>query len=767
MQLIEKSISVDAFKNTPYYHRVAPATHVTITLHPELSTHPNCVDSRKDGYLDYPEQYVIELPNAKIVGFTGTTITQEGRLFHDYVSSGNLALDDTWKPSAMESALEVPLTPTQHIDGTVAIIAGPSTNAFYHWMTDLLPRLETLRRSGLHWDKLYVSHYNNPKTPFIKETLDAYGITEDQIFDAQKTTVITADKVLIPSLTTHLPHARPSWGCDFLRNLFIDDEEMTRTIVVPTKLYIARKSFSLPTRDRREIINEDEIMGYLSTQGFIKVYLEDLSLKEQAQLFNSAEVIIAAHGAALVNLVHCNRDKTVKLLEFFHPDHVNQSYWHMTQQLNKDRGFHFDHTCLLTPTDGLQEEDHRLKNFKIPLEMIKDALNLSEIKVIKGLWSGKEHAPHVMNLLENSLSVKSFMHTPYYHRVAPAEQLSVTPNPVLSTHKKNKDCRKDGHLDFPEQYVISLPHATFAGYAGVVITHDGHPCIDYATSGNKLFNDNWKLEQREAALNIDSLTPSKHIDGTVAIITGPESYSFYHWMMDDLPRLETLRKSGIKWDKLYISNYNAPYVQETLTAFGITKDQIINASRNTVLSADTVLIPSMPTLLPQARPTWVCDFIRALFINDATEQAPAKGTKLYISRKKVVLNNDRRQVVNEDEVMAYLSTQGFTQVCLEELSLKEQAQLFNSANTIVAAHGAGLLNLVYCKRDAVRVIEFFHPDQINQSYWNITQQLNKDRGFHFDHTCLITPTDSLSEEDHKVRNLTIPLEMLQDCLEKK
>lgn len=386
---------------------------------------------------------------------------------------------------------------------------------------------------------------------------------------------------------------------------------------------------------------------------------------------------------------------------------------------------------------------------------------------IKGMSSGKQHSARVMKLLENSISVKSFIDTPYYHLVAPATKMYIPPHPLLSGNPYSTDSRKDGNLDFPAQYLITLPHAKIVGNAGMVITKEGYPFCDYATSGNILLNDNWKLIERERALDAESLEPTTHIKGTVAVITGPEAFAFYHWMIDDLPRLETLRKSGVKWDKLYVNNYHKAYVKRALIACGIREDQIIKGGGSGVISADKVIVPSMPTHIPHARPTWVCDFLRSLFIKDDLP-APIKRRKIYIARKVFALKYDRREVVNENELMQYLSKQGFEKVYLEDHTLKSQAELFNSADVIIAAHGAGLLNLVYCDRNKpVKLIEFFHPEHVNESYWHMTQQLNFERGFHFEHTCLITPTDPLSEADKKVMNIYIPLKVIQEILPKK
>jgi capsular polysaccharide biosynthesis protein len=62
-------------------------------------------------------------------------------------------------------------------------------------------------------------------------------------------------------------------------------------------------------------------------------------------------------------------------------------------------------------------------------------------------------------------------------------------------------------------------------------------------------------------------------------------------------------------------------------------------------------------------------------------------------------------------------------VQLEQMSFADQMQLFESAACIVAPHGAGLANLVFCKTDT-SVIEIFPPAPVNVCYWLLSQQVS-------------------------------------------
>jgi capsular polysaccharide biosynthesis protein len=94
---------------------------------------------------------------------------------------------------------------------------------------------------------------------------------------------------------------------------------------------------------------------------------------------------------------------------------------------------------------------------------------------------------------------------------------------------------------------------------------------------------------------------------------------------------------------------------------------------------------------------------------------PKARERLYISRGKAA----HRKVINEAEIEAYLHSLGFESVLLEALTVAEQASTLHSARVVVAPHGAGLTNLVFCRPDTI-VIEMFSPSYINCCYWALS-----------------------------------------------
>src|SRR5205823_9559796 len=63
------------------------------------------------------------------------------------------------------------------LNGTVAILFANGATHFSHWMFDLLPKLEVLRRAGWTDDKVNYYVVNAFRTGFQKESIDRLGIS--------------------------------------------------------------------------------------------------------------------------------------------------------------------------------------------------------------------------------------------------------------------------------------------------------------------------------------------------------------------------------------------------------------------------------------------------------------------------------------------------------------------------------------------------------------------------------------------------------------
>lgn len=228
-----------------------------------------------------------------------------------------------------------------------------------------------------------------------------------------------------------------------------------------------------------------------------------------------------------------------------------------------------------------------------------------------------------------------------------------------------------------------------------------------------------KHPSKHSIFSLKKLPPIQSIDGTVAVLSGLFNDVYFHWIFDILPRLELLRRSGIDIayiDKFLINN-RFPFQRETLKALGIPETKILETSKYPHIKATKLVVPSFPGSVAWM-PKWACDFLRTKFLNQKAIETSEKIERIYISREKARY----RRLVNEDEVVSLLTQFGFKSVTLESMSVTEQAALMANAKVVVAPHGGGLTNIVFCSPNT-KVIDIFSPYYVYPCYWLVSNLL--------------------------------------------
>ena len=124
---------------------------------------------------------------------------------------------------------------------------------------------------------------------------------------------------------------------------------------------------------------------------------------------------------------------------------------------------------------------------------------------------------------------------------------------------------------------------------------------------------------------------------------------------------------------------------------------------NKAVSAETVLVPSISRRKGASRASLLTRYLSQLARSTAIDIQSLERSKLiYISRRFA----NSRVPSNIDDIESMVANCGFSIIYLESLSCIEQINLFQSAKFILAEHGAGLINLMYCAPGA-RVMEMF------------------------------------------------------------
>ena len=209
---------------------------------------------------------------------------------------------------------------------------------------------------------------------------------------------------------------------------------------------------------------------------------------------------------------------------------------------------------------------------------------------------------------------------------------------------------------------------------------------------NNVFAQRWFSEPRR-------------VRGTVASLLsggGAAVGNYYHWLIDSLPRLQLLKKTGFWAEIDYFLVYDSQrrFVADSLRALGIRPEQVLDLRTHRHLVADRLLVTSAVRGAGTHTPQWACSFLRQELRAAIAPQA--FSPYVYLSRRDA----PARHVLNEPEVEALLRPYGFETHVLGNYSFGQQLALFAGARAVVAPTGAGLANLVFAPA-GMPVVELF------------------------------------------------------------
>ncbi|SFU32432.1 glycosyltransferase family 61 protein [Halomonas korlensis] len=185
------------------------------------------------------------------------------------------------------------------LSGNIALLGNSVfDNAnYYHFWTDVIADIWYIRQHlpEAELPDYYLVPLSNAAWQW--DVLSMCGVHESQVIPYARHEVVSLDKLTIPIRDKGAVNL-PSWLCRAMHDMSGWSPKPQRG---ERLIFVSRAD-----ADRRRVVNERVIREHLSDRGFEVHTLNGLSVTKQQQLFASAAIICAPHGAALTNLVWCS-----------------------------------------------------------------------------------------------------------------------------------------------------------------------------------------------------------------------------------------------------------------------------------------------------------------------------------------------------------------------------------------------------------------------------------------------------------------------------
>jgi tetratricopeptide (TPR) repeat protein/capsular polysaccharide biosynthesis protein len=374
-------------------------------------------------------------------------------------------------------------------------------------------------------------------------------------------------------------------------------------------------------------------------------------------------------------------------------------------------------------------------------------------------------APTAFYESTHAWAIAHSMATTHYVQLDVRNTIALTPPKTLdqTTHFS---FRFGQAIELPGNFVATIPKGRFwlnqEQTSSAVIAGDNKFLADLSPDYPILSPGHPdKHPSQHSILKLKKLPPIQQIAGTVAVLSGLTNDLYFHWMFDILPRISLLKRSNLDFAQIdrFLVRDRLSFQQETLQTLGIPAEKILRDTHISHIQAENLMVPSYPGSVAWM-PKWTCDFLRSSFLTSEAVAEARSIDRLYISRQQTA----SRRLINEAAVVDLLTQFEFQPVTLETLSVTQQAAVLANAKVVVAPHGGGLTNLVFCQ-PGTKVIELFSPNYVYPCYWLVSNLVELEYYYLIGEMPLGVHFHQLLYADPRVEDIYIDLQQLMNILE--
>jgi hypothetical protein len=302
------------------------------------------------------------------------------------------------------------------------------------------------------------------------------------------------------------------------------------------------------------------------------------------------------------------------------------------------------------------------------------------------------------------------------------------------------------HPDAPQKDFESMP--TFVGYfknclahsLPFVITEDNHlitnhvwPLLDKVRNKPQKTHSLWSAWGNAVDINLPAVTKSFSEESTYVWLPIDEhsAENPWHIWIDVISKFRLLLKQYDRPLKDYVfvlsneSGYFNRVVKELLPEI-----KYYVMPKNSTWRFKELIVPSMMNhkdgILSPPATEWIHETFGIKHKN------PTR--KIFVSRDDA----PARRLSNAGEV--FMALNGWEQVTLSAMSVRDQIKTFAEASHVISPHGAGLLNIVFCQPGA-NIIEIAQKELLSKKPYPILSHIMKHQ-----HTFLLAETVSLGSD---------------------
>lgn len=271
-----------------------------------------------------------------------------------------------------------------------------------------------------------------------------------------------------------------------------------------------------------------------------------------------------------------------------------------------------------------------------------------------------------------------------------------------------------------ETFIATLPNCLITWYRDPENGNDFYPAI--------VNGDSRALDMRELRFRPPHVEAIRRSTQPLRLkratwVTERVYHNHSHWLTAHLPKLLLLKQKGLLGEVILPPERTAS-MDGSLRMLGLEPNDFRSYDPDRPLFVEELTVVGTDRFRPE-----LLQLVPKAF---AISDADVPHRKVFISR----LGASRRRLVNEDEVWLLLEPQGFERVRMEDMTFEEQVALMRETSILVAPHGAGLTNMIFCPKGA-QIVEIADLSFPNPNFYALASALG--------HDYWLAPAESLGE----------------------
>ena len=266
------------------------------------------------------------------------------------------------------------------------------------------------------------------------------------------------------------------------------------------------------------------------------------------------------------------------------------------------------------------------------------------------------------------------------------------------------------YVRYPERFVAALRQPFVMGYTGGIVTADRRLLWDvsYEWPGRPDSHTAYDL--------VEPGPVPRLVPGTLAVLASAGAdANYFHLLCNSVPRLAMLESAGLleQADHFLVSGTVTPWVSELWRVFGLDPAKLIGAGEAEAFCPEQALVPSL-VVDPFIVPAWVPAFLRKRVLPQLPPRGPRR--RIFVDRSDA----RTRRIRGVHSLAGFFYEHGIEIVQLGGMNFLEQAALFRDAELVIANHGAGLSNLIFCD-PGTAVLQVLAPGMMEREYRTLSQ----------------------------------------------